>query len=44
MSYETVCTHLKRVFKKLHVNSRTEAAILYMNSKMSEPRADTEGL
>jgi DNA-binding NarL/FixJ family response regulator len=40
MSYETVCTHLKRVFKKLHVNSRTEAAILYMNSKMSEQRPD----
>ena len=44
MSYETVCTHLKRVFKKLHVNSRTEAAILYMNSKMSEQRPDTGGL
>ena len=44
MSYETVCTHLKRVFKKLHVNSRTEAAILYMNSKMSEQRPDSDGL
>lgn len=44
MSYETVCTHLKRVFKKLHVNSRTEAAILYMNSKMSEQRPDTDDL
>lgn len=44
MSYETVCTHLKRVFKKLHVNSRTEAAILYMNSKMTEQRPDTAGL
>lgn len=43
MSYETVCTHLKRVFKKLHVNSRTEAAILYMNSKMSEQRPDADG-
>ncbi len=40
MNYETVCTHLKRVFKKLHVNSRTEAAILYINSKMSEQRPD----
>jgi len=40
MSYETVCTHLKRVFRKLHVNSRTEAAICYINTKMSEQRPD----
>jgi DNA-binding NarL/FixJ family response regulator len=40
MSYETVCTHLKRVFKKLHVNSRTEAAMRYINSRMSEQRPD----
>jgi DNA-binding NarL/FixJ family response regulator len=40
MSYETVCTHLKRVFKKLHVNSRTEAAMRYINTKMSEQRLD----
>jgi len=40
MSFETVCTHLKRVFKKLHVRSRTEAAILYINSKMSEQLPD----
>ncbi len=40
MSYETVCTHLKRVFKKLHVNSRTEAALRYISTKMSEQRPD----
>lgn len=40
IGYETVCTHLKRVFKKLHVNSRTEAAMRYINTKMSEQRPD----
>ena len=40
MSYETVCTHLKRVFRKLHVNSRTEAALLYFNTKMAEQKPD----
>jgi len=40
MSFETVCTHLKRVFKKLHVNSRTEAAMRYISTKMSGQRLD----
>jgi DNA-binding NarL/FixJ family response regulator len=40
MSFETVRTHLKRVFKKLHVKSRTEAAMFYINSKMTEQRPD----
>lgn len=40
MSFTTVHTHLKRVFKKLHVQSRTEAAIRYINSRMSEQRPD----
>ena len=38
MSFDTVRTHLKRVFKKLHVKSRTEAAMCYINSRMSEQR------
>ena len=33
LSIDTVCTHLKHVFNKLHVSSRTEAAVLYMASK-----------
>jgi len=42
MSFDTVRTHLKRVFKKLHVNSRTEAAMRYIQSKMSQQRPDEE--
>lgn len=42
MSFDTVRTHLKRVFKKLHVKSRTEAAMSYINSKMSEQRPDED--
>jgi DNA-binding NarL/FixJ family response regulator len=33
LSIDTVCTHLKHVFNKLHVSSRTEAAVRYMASK-----------
>ena len=40
MSFDTVRTHLKRVFKKLHVKSRTEAAMRYIQSKMSQQRPD----
>jgi DNA-binding NarL/FixJ family response regulator len=33
LSIDTVCSHLKRVFNKLHVSSRTEAVVRYMASK-----------
>lgn len=33
LSIDTVCSHLKHVYKKLHVNSRTEAVVRYMNAK-----------
>ncbi len=33
LSIDTVCSHLKHVFDKLHVSSRTEAVVRYMASK-----------
>ena len=35
LSENTVCTHLKYVFKKLCVSSRTEAVIRYMAFKIT---------
>lgn len=36
LSIDTVCSHLKHVFNKLHVSSRTEAAIRYIASKSGQ--------
>jgi DNA-binding NarL/FixJ family response regulator len=35
LSIDTICHHLKHVFEKMHVRSRTEAAVRYMASKKS---------
>ena len=37
LSIDTVCSHLKHVFTKLHVSSRTEAVVRYMASKTPQP-------
>jgi DNA-binding NarL/FixJ family response regulator len=40
LSIDTVCSHLKHVFNKLHVRSRTEAAIRYMASRNTHKPGD----
>lgn len=40
LSIDTVCSHLKHVFNKLHVSSRTEAVVRYMASKTPSHRPE----
>ena len=42
LCFDTVGSHLKRVYKKLHVNSRAEAVVRYMTSKDSQPKLPGE--
>ncbi len=41
LSIDTVCSHLKHVFNKLHVSSRTEAVVHYMASKTPLSKPDS---
>jgi DNA-binding NarL/FixJ family response regulator len=41
LSIDTVCSHLKRIFNKLHVKSRTEAVVSFISSKV--PQITPEG-
>jgi len=41
LSIDTVCSHLKHVFNKLHVSSRTEAVVRYMASKTLQQKPDS---
>ena len=40
ISVETVRVHLKHVYEKLHVRSRTEAAVKYLDSIRNKPRQE----
>jgi DNA-binding NarL/FixJ family response regulator len=39
LSIDTVCSHLKHVYSKMHVSSRTEAAMRYIASKASQEKS-----
>src|ERR1700744_2808637 len=38
LSIDTVCSHLKHVFNKLHVSSRTEAVVRYIASRTQQQK------
>jgi DNA-binding NarL/FixJ family response regulator len=41
LSVDTVCGHLKRVFNKLHVGSRTQAVLRYMALRPNQSKLDS---
>jgi DNA-binding NarL/FixJ family response regulator len=39
----TIQTHVSRIYKKLHVNSRTEAVMKYLDATGGNPHAFSRG-
>jgi len=43
LSMGTIQTHVSRIYKKLHVNCRTEAVVKFLNATGHRPRTPTRG-
>jgi DNA-binding NarL/FixJ family response regulator len=42
LSVDTVCSHLKHVYSKMHVSSRTEAVVRYISSKSQDSSSKSD--
>lgn len=42
LCFDTIGSHLKRIYNRLHVNSRTEAVVRYMAAKDTQPKPPTQ--